>query len=318
MSLILPLAQVSSTQTEIAGTKATALSTLWRAGFTVPNGFVLTTHAYRLLIAELRDRIHARLTPETITDPTEIEAAAAEIRAWIENAHWSSALREQLELALAACASDDSLTSYAVRTSMPTDDLATAFGSGVKRAYLGLTTADEVARAAAQCWAGLWNSRAMYYRYRKKIVQTEVTLAVLVQPLIHAESAGVMFTQNPTSSGREEIEIHSIWGLGAPLTGARIAPDRFYVTKPTLEIAARKVAEKPIQLRVVEGKTEEQSVDALLSHAPSLTDEQVIELARLGMRIQDLFRVPQQIEWAHAGNTFYILQSRPIGVAPRA
>jgi phosphoenolpyruvate synthase/pyruvate phosphate dikinase len=203
--------------------------------------------------------------------------------------------------------------------------LATAFGSGVARAYLGLVGADEIERAAAKCWAALWNSRSMYYRHRKKIGQMDVALAVLVQPMVYAQSAGVMFTQNPMGNARsefsatakktDELQINSIWGLGAPLTGARFRPDQFFVDKESGEIRERTIEEQVVELVVgQDGHTEERAVPASDINAPSLTDAHIRELASLGSRIEEFFGAPQDVEWAIAGDEIFILQARALAV----
>src|SRR5581483_1638949 len=155
--LIRPLSSVTTADTPTVGTKAAALAELRRAGYPVPNGFVLTTTAYAEFINPLRDKIRARLTDDVIMDPSEIESAATEIRGWLQDQSFSPRPLDELNTALASLdASTDH--SFAARSSTPSDDLATAFGSGVARAYLGLVGADEIANAAARGWAALWNS----------------------------------------------------------------------------------------------------------------------------------------------------------------
>ncbi len=314
MSFILSLDSASPQNIALVGAKAAALGELKRAGFNVPNGFVLTTAAYPEFLAPLRAKILARLTDDVIMDPAEIENAAAEIRAWLEAQPFSTSLDAELANALAAL-SERERVSVIARTSTASDDLATAFGSGVARAYWGLVGADEVERAAAQCWAAVWNSRAMYYRYRKKIAQTDVALAVLVQPMVRADSAGVMFTQNPLNGAGDEIQIKSIWGLGAPLTSARIRADEFLVEKTSREIRERTIEEHYIKLVVgADGHTEEQGLpDEFITRA-SLTDVQAQELAALGKRIEGFFGAPQDIEWAIVGEEIFVLQARPVGI----
>jgi pyruvate,water dikinase len=312
LNTLASLENVMPTDAPHVGTKAAALGELCRAGFNVPNGFVLTDAAYSQLIAPLRAQINQRVTSEVVMDPSEIEAAASEVREWIEQAPWSPDLHAALQTALSHFSDANS---FAARTSVPSDDLATAIGSGVERAYLGLVGAASIEQAAARCWGALWNSRAMYYRHRKKISQTDVALAVLVQPMIHADAAGVMFTQNPMTGERSELQVDSIWGLGAPLTSARVKPDRFYFSKTKNENLAREIEEKTVRLVVGEnGETEQQAVPSGQINAPSLSDEQVMTLAALGAQIENFFGEPQDIEWARVGDDFYILQARPIAL----
>ncbi len=297
------------------GSKAAALGELRRAGFEVPDGFVLTTEAYTRIISNLRDRIDARVTAEAINDPAEIESAATDVREWIQTERWPDDLHSELEAALAPFTADGQTTSFAARTSLPLDELATAFGTGVQRAALGLAGPEGIEHGAALCWGALWTSRSMYYRHRKKIPQRQVAVAVLIQPMIHAEAAGVVYTQDPMTDDRDGMRIDSIWGLGAPLTQARVKPDRFLFSKREQTIRSRQLEDKVVKLVVAsDGSLEQQAVEAKQVQAPSLTDEQLAALALLGKRIELLFGVPQDIEWARVGDRFYILQSRPIAV----
>ncbi len=296
------------------GTKATALGELKRAGFNVPNGFVLTTNAYPEFIAPLAEKIRARLTDDVIMDPAEIESAATEIRAEITAQTFPPPLRAALENALTNF-SEAERASLIARTSTPSDDLATSFGSGVARAYLGLVGVDEIERAVAKCWAALWNSRSMYYRFRKKIVQTEVALAVLVQPMIRAHSAGVMFTQNPMTNDSNELQIKSVWGLGVPVTSARFRPDEFLVNKTSGEISDRTIEEQVVKLVVgTDGHIEEHAVAESQINEPTLTDAQIKNLAALGQQVEKFFNAPQDIEWAIVGDEIFVLQARAMGI----
>lgn len=314
MAFIRSLQEASTQNTGTIGTKAAALGELSRAGFHVPQGFILTTEAYPEFIEPLREKIQARLTEHVMLDPAELESAATEVRAEIQAQPFPLALGAALKGALENLPEAER-GSLIARTSRPNDELASSFGSGVARAYLGLVGADEIERAAARCWAALWNSRSMYYRYRKKIVQTDVPLAVLVQPMVRAESAGVMFTQNPMGEAKDEIQIHSIWGLGAPLTSARFRPDEFVVDKASGQIQDRTIEEQVVKLVVgTDGHAEEHAVAEAQINAPSLSDAQVQRIAELGKQIEKYFGVPQDIEWAVMGDEIFVLQARPIGI----
>ena len=314
MALFVSLQNAAQNATNIVGTKATALAELKRAGFNVPNGFVLTTAAYPEFIAPIAEKIRARLTDDVIMDPAEIESAATEIRAEITAQPFPPPLRAALENALADF-SETERASLIARTSTPSDDLATSFGSGVARAYLGLVGVDEIERAVAKCWAALWNSRSMYYRFRKRIVQTDVALAVLVQPMIHAGSAGVMFTQNPMSGAQDEMQIRSVWGLGVPVTSARFRPDEFLVDKANREILDRTIEEQVVKLVVgADGHIEEHGVAESQINEPTLTDAHIKNLATLGQQIEKFFNAPQDIEWAIVGDEIFVLQARAMGI----
>lgn len=312
--LVRLLNSVSRRDTPTVGAKAALLGELRQAGFNVPDGIVLTTDAYAEFITPLRERILARLTENVINDPAELEGAASEIRGWLEAQPFSPVLLSEMESALATLPPREP-SSYAARTSPASDDLATAIGSGVARAYLGLVGTEELSRNAARCWAAIWNSRAIYYRYRKKLGQTEVAIAVLIQPMVAADSAGVMFTQNPMSNAQNEIQISSIWGLGAPLTSARFRPDQFLLDKGNDEILDRTVEEQVVKLVVgSDGHCEERGIPPPQSEESSLTDDELKALAELGKKVQTFFGEPQDIEWAFRGDELVLIQARPFGM----
>jgi phosphoenolpyruvate synthase/pyruvate phosphate dikinase len=313
LKTICHLDEIGPGDSPAVGTKAAALGALRRAGFSVPAGFVLTTSAYAQVISSLRGRIEARVTAEAIIDPAEVETAANEVREWIETEAWPLDLHSELANALIPLMADGQTPSFAIRTSLPSEELATAFGTGVQRAALGLAGLENIERGTARCWGALWSSRSMYYRHRKRIPQTQVALAVLIQPMIHAEAAGVMFTRNPMSDDDDGIQINSIWGLGSPLTQARVSPDRFLFGTRELMIRQRQIEDKTVRLVVAsDGGLEQQAVEKSQIQAPSLTDSQITALAQLGERIEQLFGEPQSIEWARVGDHFHILQARPI------
>lgn len=312
--LVLSLEKSTKQDIPLIGSKAAALGALRRAGFNVPGGFILTTHAYAEFVSALREGILARLTDDVIMDPAEIEHTAEEIRADLIGNTFPSPLRNALENALGTL-SETERASLSARTSTPSDDLATSFGSGVARAYLGLVGIAEIENAAAKCWAALWNSRSMYYRHRKKIVQTDVALAVLIQPMIRADSAGVMFTQNPMTTATNECQIKSVWGLGVPVTSARFRPDQFFVNKASGEISDRTIEEQVVQLIVgADGHIEERAVTESQINEPSLTDAQTKKLASLGQAIEEFFGAPQDVEWAMVGDEIFVLQARAMGI----
>ena len=133
--------------------------------------------------------------------------------------------------------------------------------------------------------------------------------------MVEAESAGTIFTTNPLTNNPEEMQIDSIWGLGAPLTQARVKPDRFLFDKPTRTIQHRQIEDKTLRLAVGANGNLEQQVVALDDiHVPSLTDDQVLALAGIATHIEEFFKEPQLIEWARVGDRFYILQARPSAV----
>jgi rifampicin phosphotransferase len=164
-----------------------------------------------------------------------------------------------------------------------------------------------------QCWAAPWNSRAIYYRHRKKIDHRQVAMAVVVQPMINADAAGVMFTANPLTGASDEIHIDATWGLGEAVIAARRKPDHFVVGKSDLAIRERALATKSVMDVVApEGGVQTVAVAPHKQDAASLSDAQIVALATLGQRVESFFNATQDIEWCCAGDRVYLLQTRPL------
>ncbi len=293
-----------------AGEKAAHLSELIGAGFDVPRGFCITTDAYRDTLAanQINAKIAARLAKTEIDDPVDLEEAAEEIRGWIAGASMAPAIVQQVQAALDALAPN---SLYAVRASRVVDDVPNPAASGLQQAYLAVP-APAMLDYVRQCWATPWNSRAIYYRNRKKIDQNQLAMAVVVQPMVNADAAGVMFTANPLTGAADEIHIDATWGLGEAIIAARWKPDHFVIAKQDHSILERMIATKSVMQMAVEGSVQLIGVPADKQTAASLNDEQVVALAVVGKKVQAHFSSPQDIEWCRIGDEFLLLQTRPL------
>ncbi|GAG43054.1 unnamed protein product, partial [marine sediment metagenome] len=170
--------------------------------------------------------------------------------------------------------------------------------------------------AVQRCWASLWTARAIGYRARHDIDQGTVSLAVVVQFLVPAEAAGIMFTANPVSGARDQAIITAAWGLGEAIVGGMVTPDTLTVDQATGQMLARETADKQVMTMRVNGGTEEQPVPEELKDVPVLSDQQAADLARLGVQIENLYGMPMDIEWTLADGAFAIVQARPITALP--
>jgi phosphohistidine swiveling domain-containing protein len=176
-----------------------------------------------------------------------------------------------------------------------------------------------VLNATRKCWASLWTARAIGYRAHQKIRTEDTALAVVVQLLVNAEVAGIMFTANPLTGKRDEIVINAAWGLGEAVVSGAVTPDTMTVSKLEGKIIRRETSEKLVKTVLTETGTEEQPVPESLKTIPVLNDEKAAELARIGSQIEDLYGMPMDIEWTLADGAFAIVQARPItalGEAP--
>ena len=274
-----------------AGGKGLNLHLLVDAGFNVPPGFIINTEAYRKYV---ESNSLWSVIEENIRDIEDIEvlqSASEKIREAFSNGTMPSRIREDIVTAY----TEKSLEKVAVRSSATAEDLPDTSFAGQQDTYLNVEGEEALLRAVVDCWSSLWTSRAIGYRDRNKILQSEVSLAVVVQSMVQSESSGVMFTVNPLTGVRTEVVINATFGLGDLLVSGRIEPDEFIVDKESLEIKSSKIGSK---------------LDN--SGKQALIDEEIKTLTGIGLKIHEHYDSPQDIEWATIGETFYILQSRPV------
>jgi pyruvate,water dikinase len=305
---ILPLSSPLATLERVGG-KGANLAELVRAGFSVPPAFLVTTTAYRAFVDanDLQWRIVARA--RAASSAVTAQEASVEIRTWFEH----GAIPPEIEFAIGRAYEDLSrrnAVAVAVRSSATAEDLPGLSFAGQQDTYLNVIGQESVISAVQRCWASLWTARAIGYRTRNGIDPASVSLAVVVQLMAQADSAGVLFTANPLTGHRFETVIDANFGLGETIVSGQVDPDHFVVARRGWRIVERKRGAKAIAVRSQAGGGTR--VDAGDSEAWSLSDAHVLELARLGQRVADHFGVPQDIEWARVGDHFLLLQSRPI------
>ncbi len=304
------LNEIGSGDKNWAGEKAAGLGELVRAGLNVPHGFCVSVQAYQDTLAahQLSEKIAAHLDAIDVGDPTQLEPAAEEIRDWITHVTLSSEIEQEIRSALATIET----TSFAVRASRVLEDVHDPASSGLKQAHLAVH-ATALLDAIRQIWATPWNSRAIYFRHRKKIPQLDVSMAVIVQAMVHADAGGVLFTASPFGARADEIHIDAIWGLGEAVNSARWKPDHFVVDKASGAIRERSIADKTVmQVVAVEGGLQTIGVPEEKQTIASLTDAQIAALADIGKKAEAHFQAAQDVGWCRIGDKFLLLQTRGI------
>ncbi len=319
MSQVSPLRQFGRGDLLSAGGKGANLGELIRAGLPVPEGFVVTTAAYRSFVEDnaLQGSILRLAAPSSGVGTgarmlADVEAASGQIRELFTGAQIAGDLRRDVEAGYAALGSGP----VAVRSSATAEDLVDASFAGQQDTYLNVSGVDALVQAIQRCWGSLWTARAITYRTRQGIDPADVSLAVVVQRLVDADAAGVMFTANPRTGRRSEIVIGAAWGLGESVVSGSVNTDDLVVAKIDGHVISRQVADKALMTVPVDGGTEERPVPDVRRRQPVLDDPGAAELARLGVRIERHFGAPQDIEWVRSGRAFTILQSRPITALP--
>ncbi|MBI2906987.1 MAG: phosphoenolpyruvate synthase [Chloroflexi bacterium] len=305
--LVVPLRGLDRSSLALTGGKAANLGELMRAGFNVPDGFCVTTEAYKLVAGS--QGIGSRL-PDLLAGLEKAgDSAGAAIRELLCQAAIPNDIRREVVAAY------QPLAAYpvAVRSSATAEDLPEASFAGQQETYLDILGEEALLEALRRCWASLWTDRAIAYRQRHGIPQTSVSLAVVVQRMVAAEAGGVMFTANPVSGKRTEVTIEASLGLGDAVVSGLVSPDSYVVEKRTLSLISREVSAKTVQVTPVPGGgTAKVEVPDDASSVEALPDDAIIELARLGLKIEEHFGWPQDVEWAFSGGELYFVQSRPI------
>ena len=312
---ILPLADPDAVL-ETVGGKGAALARLSRAGLPVPDGFHITTAAYRHFVAdnELQPRILKILEGADIAQPASLENASRAIQELFTLAQVPNGIGKAIEQAYAHLPGVD--LPVAVRSSATAEDLPELSFAGQQETFLNVCGIHAVHQAVKRCWASLWTGRAISYRMQHGIDQNAVALAVVVQSMVPAESAGILFTANPLTGRRDEIVINAAWGLGEAIVGGKVTPDTIIADKQSGGIKQVEVASKAVMTVRTEEGTEERVVPPNQQKVQVLDEAKVAELVRLANQIEAHYGIPQDIEWCQADDVLYIVQSRPITALP--
>jgi rifampicin phosphotransferase len=307
MTLVVDLADVDSTMINAVGGKALNIGIMSSGGLPVPGGFCVTTAAYRLVVQQQLDDLVDKLASATDMG---IAATAEEARRRV------LALEPPAELRTTITDHYDALgdsEAVAVRSSATAEDLAYASFAGQQDTYLNVVGAASLLDAVRRCWASLWTDRAVSYRNANGIDHRSVALAVVVQRMIDATAAGVMFTANPVTSSRNETVIDASPGLGEAVVSGAVNPDHFVVNSVGRRIVARRLGDKRVMITGLPGGGTERRELVDQSSEACLDDEQVLQLADLGQQVQRHYGAPQDTEWAlDAVGRFWVTQARPI------
>lgn len=284
-SLVLWLGERGAEDVRLVGGKSASLSQL-ATRYPVPPGFCLTTEAFTL---------GAR---EGDSHPLGVPAPVA------------SAIRRSYAN-LGALVSE-ALPGVAVRSSAVDEDGVGASFAGQHETYLNISGEEAITHAVHRCWASLRADRALEYRRRHGLTVEGARLAVLVQYLIPADVAAVVFSANPITRRRDEIVIDASWGLGESVVGGTVTPDTYILRRDTLQVAERRIGDKRRMTVAVSGGTREVDVPRLLRSVAVLSDAQAAEMARLAIALESEQGGPVDVECAWHRDKLYLLQCRRI------
>jgi rifampicin phosphotransferase len=303
---------------ETVGSKGASLTRLLREGMPVPGGFHVTTAAYERLVAEndVRRSIRAALEDVDPSKPDTLTSASERIEDLFLRADMAEEISGAISEAYASL--DQENSAVAVRSSATTEDLPSASFAGQQATSLNVRGEDELLKAVRSCWASLWSTRAIAYRERQGFPHDRAAMAVVVQRLVPAEVSGIMFTANPVNGARDEIVINAALGLGEAVVGGLATPDDFILDRTTLELRQRQTGRQEVETVLAEHGTTARPLEPKRAAQSTLDDEQLARLAQIGIDIEGHFGSPQDIEWAHTDDRFWVLQARPITNLPSA
>lgn len=316
------LSELDLSEAPTVGGKAANLGELIRGGFPVPGGFVVTKEAYlaSMEASGLREELAERALPPSGVTEQELLALADDLRERVSGAVVPDEIADAILGAYRELGDDPRV---AVRSSAPAEDAADTSFAGIHDSFTDIEGGQPLLRAIIRCWMSLWSARAMTYRKVQGVTE-EPSVAVVVQLMVDSVSAGVMFTVEPLSGDRDRIMIEAARGLGEVVVGGQVEPDTYVVSKaePRAILSAHLGAQ---EFQFVAGESADEVPEAIAEADRGrrvLTDEQVLAVAALGVRAEEHYGVPQDMEFAFcvpaSGSeapedlALYIVQSRPI------
>ena len=297
-----------ATHIALTGGKGTNLAKMTQANFPVPFGFVVTSLAYQKFI-EQATFLNGLLKKLDFKHPDVLEKQAAHIRQKLEALALPMTVANEIKKALKKFPKE---TYFSVRSSSTMEDLSGAAFAGQHDTFLNCHGTDEIIEKVKDCFISLWHDRAILYRHQQGFAQNEVTMAVVVQKMVHADKAGVGFSINPINSNVSEITINANYGLGESVVSGEAEVDQFIVSKKDFKILTSSIAHKKICILPTPTGTVEEKIKPALANKSCLTKAEIKQIATLNSEVEKHYSFPQDIEWAIEKGQLYLLQARPI------
>jgi pyruvate,water dikinase len=337
---IIPFEQLKNKDVELVGGKNASIgemiSGLANLGVSVPGGFATTSHAYRDFLAQdgLDERIRDVLSTLDVDDVERLAVVGAQIRGWMLATPFPKRLQQEILdswRSMAKASGAGAEFAVAVRSSATAEDLPEASFAGQQETFLNVRGEEHLLTCVHEVYASLFNDRAISYRVHNKFDHSAVALSVGIQTMVRSDlgSAGVMFTLDTDSGFRDVVFITAAYGLGETVVQGAVNPDEFYVYKPALRAGRRSIVRKNLggkALKMIYGEPGSKDRVRTVDVAPadrnrfSLSEADIVNLAKQALIIEEHYRTPMDIEWGKDGATgkIYILQARPETVQSRA
>ena len=302
--------EIGKNDINLAGGKGANLGEMTKARFPVPNGFIITSDAYKSFIDKnnLKDKISQQLRGIDYKNQSTLKSASENIKNVIKDGKIPHDIKQQI------------ISSYkklgeglvAVRSSATAEDLPNASFAGQQETYLNVEGEKDLLDKVLKAWASLFEVRAIFYREEQKFDHFKVYIALPVQKMVASDKSGVMFSVDPISQDKNKIVVEAVYGLGEYIVQGTVTPDHFEVSKSNLKLIKKDISTQEIMFNKVGRENKSVEVEKSIQHLQKITDDQVLALAKLAVRLENHYKKPQDIEWAIEGDTIYIVQTRPI------
>src|SRR5260370_31146133 len=310
-SYVLGFQDIDKTKRMVVGGKGANLGELSKIeGIRVPDGFCLSTEAFQRIIGETSsmNEFLDQLSLLKVEDRDKIGELRWKIRRVIEGIAIPQDIDEEMNRLSSRLGEKNA---YAVRSSATAEDLPTASFAGQQDTYLNIIGKEAILKHISKCWASLFTERAVIYRLQNGFDHRKVYLSVVVQKMVFAQAAGIVFTADPVTSHRKLLSIDASFGLGEALVSGLVNADIYKVRNG--KVIDKKISTKKLAMYALkDGGTKEQEIEPERQNRQALTDEQILQLERIGRKIKEHFGCPQDIEWCLVDDTFSIVQSRSI------
>lgn len=302
--------ELSKNDTHLAGGKGASLGEMTQANIPVPPGFVITAKTFDQFLAEtdLTQEVEAQLDKVDYENVDSVDNASKTISDLIHDAKFPKDLEIEILGEFRKLKAD----LVAVRSSATAEDSSTASWAGELESYLN-TDENHLLGNVKKCWASLFTPRAIVYRMEKGMRKTKVSVAVVIQAMIQSEVSGICFTVHPVTKDKNQMIIEAGYGLGEAIVSGQITPDSYVVHKDDYEIIDINIVEQEKKImRDPDGGNHWVQVENEVRAKQKLTNKQIIELAKICLKIEKHYDFPSDIEWGLYKDKFYIVQSRPI------
>lgn len=300
---------------ETVGGKGANLGEMTRAGFPVPNGFVVSVNAYRSFLeaAHIRGKIEDALHGLDVSDSQALDKAAVKVQNIIIRSDFPKEISDDIINAyFTLSGSQTKHAIVAVRSSATAEDLPGASFAGQQATFLNVRGEANLIEKVKEAWASLFTARAIFYRQTNKFDHFKVGIAVPVQKMVESEKSGIMFSINPVTNDKGRVTIEAIFGLGEMIVQGAVTPDHYEVDKKSMDVVVR---ETHVQEKIMEKKGDgniEHALTVKEGGKPKLTDKEIIALAEISKNLEKHYFFPQDSEWAIEDGNVYIVQTRPI------